>query len=490
MPVETGGAGRRDAVPVILSAPANSRGRVREGVTPARRVAFEVIRRTFEDGAWTDRAFRSAAERIGLQGRERAQAQRLSYGAVQMRGTADHVIALLAERDVADLAPPLLAALRLGCYELLFSDAQAPHAMVNESVELSKRAGRGPARLANAVLRRVARERPQLLGSLTDHAPEAAAVKHSHPEWIARLWWEELGAEVARGVLAADNVPAETALRVNVEPATRAQVVARLEAAGARVVGPSAGLLAPADVIVLDGPIGDGGAELIAAGDVVPQSRASAAVVDLLDPQPGERVLDLCAGPGIKASQMATRVAVGGEEGAPEGGQVIAVEIDSRRARETRELCDRLGALNVRIHLADAAEAELGSGYDRVLVDPPCSGLGTLAQRPDARWRRSAGDPARLGELQRVILRRGMAALRPGGVLAYSTCTISRRESEAVVAAELSSAGAHDFEALELGAAHPDLASPHDRRFLQTRPDRDRTSGFFIALLRRRAGGG
>ena len=127
-------------------------------VTPARKAAFEVIRRTFEDGAWTDRAFRSTAERYKLRGRDRAQAQRLSYGAVQMRASTDHVISALANREASDLDPPLLAALRLGCYELLFSDAQAPHAVVNESVELAKGAGRGPAKLANAVLRRVVGE--------------------------------------------------------------------------------------------------------------------------------------------------------------------------------------------------------------------------------------------------------------------------------------------------------------------------------------------
>jgi 16S rRNA (cytosine967-C5)-methyltransferase len=430
----------------------------------------------------------------------------MSYGAVQRRGTSDHVISRLTKRDAADLDPPLLAALRLGTYELLFSEHQAPHAVVNESVELSKGAGRGSAALANAVLRRVARERRPLLEGLTDHSPEAAAVKHSHPEWLARLWWDELGPASARGLLAADNAAAETALRVNVARTRRAQVVERLRDGGVRTAKLGSGLLAPRDVIVIDGPTGDVGVELIEAGLLVPQSRASAAVVALLDPQPGERVLDLCAGPGIKTSQIAARLAVargardseefwagsaggdlraGGEEGL-EPGEVVGVEIDPRRAAEARGVCERLGATNVRIEVADAGEAELGSGYDRVLVDPPCSGLGTLAQRPDARWRRAAGDPARLGELQRRILKRGMAALAPGGVLAYATCTISRRESEDVVVAELETADGGEFDAVDLGMAHPELASPHDRRFLQTRPDRDRTAGFFIALLRRR----
>jgi 16S rRNA (cytosine967-C5)-methyltransferase len=241
--------------------------------------------------------------------------------------------------------------------------------------------------------------------------------------------------------------------------------------------------LAAEDMIVIDGPTGDTGAEMIEVGDLVPQSRASAAVVALLDPQPGERVLDLCAGPGIKTAQLAARL------GATGGGELVAIEIDPRRAAEVRELCERVDAVNVQVQIGDATETELGSGYDRVLVDAPCSGLGTLAQRPDARWRRSADDLPRLAELQRRILRRGLAALRPGGVLAYATCTISRRESEDVVLAELNREQARDFEPVDLGAASPELASPHDGRFLQTRPDRDRTAGFFIALLRRVAPG-
>ncbi len=483
-----------------MSPASASRSTPAESVARSRRVAFEVIRRTFEDAAWTDRAFRATAERYGLEGRERAQAQRLSYGSVQMRATTDHLISRLSSRGIDDLDPPLLAALRLGTYELLFSGAAAPHAVVNESVELAKRAGRGPSRLANAVLRRVVREGPGMLNALTDEAPHAAAVKHSHPEWIARLWWDELGPEAARRLMAADNVPAETALRVNPLRSSREGAIEQLEAGGARVVTPGKGstnrpseLLSAPEILTIDGRTGDGAPELIEAGWLVPQSRASAAAVALLDPQPGERILDLCAGPGIKTAQIAARVmpsgaAAGGVADPGGAGEVHAVEIDPRRAAEARELCERAGVMNVRFQVADAAEAELDSGYDRVLVDPPCSGLGTLAQRPDARWRRSHADPERLGNLQRRILRRGLDALRPGGVLAYSTCTVSRAESETVVLAELDADAA--FEPVDLSATHPELASPHDRRFLQTRPDLDGTAGFFMALLRRRAGGG
>jgi 16S rRNA (cytosine967-C5)-methyltransferase len=185
-------------------------------------------------------------------------------------------------------------------------------------------------------------------------------------------------------------------------------------------------------------------------------------------------VLDLCAGPGIKASATAARVGASGE--------VVAVEIDEGRASQMRELCARLGADRVRIVEADAAEADLGAGYDRVLVDPPCSDLGTLAARPDARWRKSAEAIERVAALQGRILAAGARALRPGGTLVYATCTISARENEAVARDAL--AGSPTLAADDLGAAFGRLASALDPRFLQTRPDRDRTAGFFIARLR------
>ncbi len=450
----------------------------------ARRVAFGVLLRVFEEGAFADRAFRAAADRAGLAGRERAQAQRLAYGAVQRRGTADHLIERLAARDPGALDPPVRAALRLGVYELLFSERTPERAAVAEAVELAKTALRGrrgeaAAGLVNAVLRRVAREGRESLAALDERTPEGAAILHSLPAWLVRLWWRELGAEAALSLARAANEPAEVALRVNRLRAEPGRIAAELARAGEPVEPPpGGGLLAPRGALVVRGRMGPALRESIARGELVPQSRGSQAVVEALAPAPGERVLDLCAGPGIKTSAIAARV--------DPGGRVVAVELRPARARLIRELCARLGATGVEVQVADAAEGGGGDGgYDRVLVDPPCSDLGTLASRPDARWRKSAAAIARLGALQERILARGAEALRPGGTLVYSTCTISRRENEEVVSGVLA---AHpEIRADDLGAAEPALASAHDRRFLQIRPDRDRTDGFFIARLRREA---
>jgi 16S rRNA (cytosine967-C5)-methyltransferase len=451
-------------------------------VTPAREVAFEVIRRTFEGGSWADRALRATAERAGLEGRERGQAQRLAYGAVQRRGTSDHLIALLAERPAGELDPPVRAALRLGLYELLFAESVPDHAAVDQAVELAKRAGaRRGAGLVNAVLRRAAREGRVLLAELDDSDPEGAALVHSAPAWLARLWWDELGPLDARSLLASCNQPAETALRVNTLRHKPEQTLEALRSAGAAARRPDAAApLAAPEMLVLDGPLAGGVAERLEAGGLAPQSRGSAAVVELLAPGPGERLLDLCAGPGIKTGQIAARM--------KNRGELVSVEVDPGRAGQLRENMARLGASCVRVIEADASSAAVGEDYDRVLVDPPCSDLGTLASRPDARWRKSPEMIERVSELQAGILERASAALRPGGTLVYSTCTISRSENEARIEALVAAASTGVVPPLaldDLGKDFPQLASAANSRALQIRPDRDRTTGFFVARLRR-----
>jgi 16S rRNA (cytosine967-C5)-methyltransferase len=220
--------------------------------------------------------------------------------------------------------------------------------------------------------------------------------------------------------------------------------------------------------------------ERIAAGELTPQSRGSAAVVEVLDPQPGDHVLDLCAGPGIKTGQIAARMG--------DRGEVISVERDAGRAGEVAEQARRLGLRSVTVVEVDAAAPGMAPGFDRVLVDPPCSDLGALASRPDARWRKSPRGIERLAELQGQILRHGLEALRAGGTLVYSTCTISRREGEDLIEALSAQAAAGEapaFSVDDLGALAPGLASTHDSRCLQLRPDRDRTTGFFICRLKR-----
>jgi 16S rRNA (cytosine967-C5)-methyltransferase len=470
-------------------------------IAPARALAFATIRETFEQDAFTERAFRAGAERFALDGRERAQAQRLAYGAVQRRGTTDAAIEQLAGRSTRLLDPPLLAALRLGLYELLFSDGTPDHAAVDQAVELVKGAGAAHASgLVNAVLRRATRERADLTAALLedDSTPEAAAVAHSAPLWLARMWWQELGPESARSLLAACNQPPEVGIRVAPRSLRkksdkdacergapidfdREALLEKLSSAGIEAYAPEADWpLATPETIVIEGRTGEAVPNMVEAGELTPQSRGSAAVVEVLDPREGEHLLDLCAGPGIKTGQIAARMG--------DRGEVISIEIDPNRAEEVAAQARRLGLRSVTVIEADAAAIEMAPGFDRVLLDAPCSDLGALASRPDARWRKSPKTIERLVEIQERALLGAARVLRPGGALVYATCTISRRENEDRVAALLAAAAAGEVPALELedlGVRAPELVSPIEPRCLQLRPDRDRTTGFFIARLSR-----
>jgi 16S rRNA (cytosine967-C5)-methyltransferase len=454
-------------------------------VSPARALAFAVLRATFEEGAFTERAFRAEADQSGLGGRDRAQAQRLAYGSVQRRGTSDVAIERLAGRSIRLLDPPVLAALRLGIYELLFADATPDHAAVDQAVELAKGAGAAHASgLVNAVLRRAVRERAQLTAALLedDSTPAAAAVADSAPKWLAEMWWRELGPE-ARSTLAACNQRVEVAMRVNLLRTEREAMLARLRDVGVEASLPEAEWpLAAPEMIVIEGRTGEAVPAAIAAGELTPQSRGSTAVVEVLEPQEGDHVLDLCAGPGIKTGQIAERMG--------DRGEVISVELDPDRAAEVAAQATRLGLRSVTVIEADATKGAIGPGFDRVLLDAPCSDLGALASRPDARWRKSPKLIQRLTEVQDDLLRNAAEVLKPGGTLVYSTCTISRRENEERIARLLRASEAGDAPPLsldDLGARAPQLSAPAERRCLQLRPDRDRTTGFFIARLTRPA---
>jgi 16S rRNA (cytosine967-C5)-methyltransferase len=412
----------------------------------ARRVAFDVVRRVLEEDAWADRAFRSAADAAGLDERDRAFAMQLAYGTVQRARTLDHGIETLGRRPVRRLDRPVLAALRLGAYQLAFMGSVPRHAAVNEAVELVRGAGLERAvAFTNAVMRRLAAGLPALLAALPESTPQEAALRHSYPDWIAETWWRDLGADDAKALMRAGNEAPERCVRLN-----RRKVVSPDEWPGVR--DPD---LPDARVVER---IPD---EWLERGLVWPQSRGSQLAGLAVGARDGERTLDLCAAPGGKATQL--------------HGEVVAVERNEGRARELSETALRLGADNVRVVHADglALPADL-TGFDRALVDAPCSGLGTLSARPDLRWR---AEP--LPGLQLALLRAAVERVRPGGTVTYAVCTINARENEDVV-------DALGLELDDLGTLWPRFRHARRPELLLTLPHRDRTSGFFVARLRRR----
>ncbi|HYZ78734.1 MAG TPA: transcription antitermination factor NusB [Gaiellaceae bacterium] len=400
-------------------------------IAPARRAAYEVVRRVFEDEAYADRAFAAAA--AGLDARDRALAQRLAYGTVQRVRALDHAIETIGRRPVRKLDPPVRAALRLGAYQLAYLEGIPARAAANESVELVRAAGLERAvAFTNAVMRRLAEGIRPLLDSL----PEGP-LNHSYPDWIAEVWERDLGRDEALALMRAQNEPPETVVRV-----VRGQVE------GEPTDVPGAVRVARVDDRAL------------AEGRIWPQSRGSQLAGLAVGSREGERVLDLCAAPGGKATMLA--------------GEVVAVELHEGRARELEENVRRLGASSARVVHADALDLppEL-TGFDRALVDAPCSGLGVLAQRPDLRWRAKP-----LPELQLALLRAAAERVRPGGTILYAVCTLNADENEAVV--DASGLGVD----MSLADEWPAYRHPRRPEFLLTLPHRHGTSGFFVARLR------
>ena len=438
----------------------------------ARALAHEVLVRVETTDAFADVLLGERLARAELGGPDAALATRLVYGTLAWQGRLDHHLRALVHTSLDRLDPPVRAALRLGLYQLLFLDRIPDYAAVDASVRLARDAGRGATGLVNAVLRRAAARAPDL--SLPDPAGdplERLAVEWSHPRWLVERWASAFGmAELSR-LLAANNVPGPTAVRANRLRTTREALLAELGAAG---VHAAAGRWAE-DAIVVDGAA----AQLRAlpawrAGRLAFQGEGSQLITTLLGLRPGTRLLDACAAPGGKACH-ATAIL-------ERRGRVAALDRRSTGARRIRAEAGRLGAA-VEIAVGDARRPPFAGAFDAVLVDAPCSGLGTLRRHPELRWRRRPEDIARLATLQRDILSGVAPLVRPGGLLVYAVCTLTRQENEEVVA---SFCGAHRGFAVE-HAAHAagvpaELVTPEG--FLRTLPHRDGLDGFFAARMR------
>lgn len=441
-----------------------------------RALAYEVLTAVDEREAFADRALDARLRRAtALSNADRRLATELVYGTLRRRGTLDDCLQPSLRKPLERLDPELLRILRLGAYQILFLDRVPDHAAVNESVKLAGRFGpRGSGSLVNAALRALCRAQGKEGGELRSSRPGAAEA--DFPAWLVRMWERDLGRKKTGELMEALLLTPETVLRTNTLRADRSGLIERLAAEGVRAE--------PVDGLAQAVRLTDGGDVRRTAcyrkGFCVQQDGASQLIVEILDPRPGERVLDLCAAPGIKTTHMAERMA--------DQGLIVALDSNLARLRELAAGCRRMGVTAARPLCADGLGDRHplagGLAFDRVLVDAPCSGLGILRRNPERKWR-SPPDFDTLAGLQAGLIRAAALRVRPGGILVYSTCTVNREENEVIV--EEFASGNEDFV---LEEAAPFLPVPFQDLASETGQFRSwaRPTGldlFFAARLRR-----
>lgn len=447
-------------------------------VQPARRVAYEVLRAVRETDAYANLLLPSLITDARLGPADAGLATELAYGTLRQRRYYDRVLSLIVDRDLARLDPEVLDILRLGAHQLL-AMRTAPHAAVGESVELAVSAGKSSARgFVNGVLRTLSRTDPEqwrerALAGLTGDA--RLGVEYSHPDWIvaalrAALEADGRSAELEQ-LLAADNL----APRVSLVALPGLAAPEELGAPG--VVSPVAARSAGGDPAALPA-VASGRARVQDEG-----SQLAALTLSRVRPvEPGERWLDLCAGPGGKAALL-------GAEAARAGATLVANELVPARAGLVRRALAVLDpAPEVLVGDGTRFATEAPATFDRILLDAPCTGLGALRRRPEARWRKQPSDLADLTRVQAALLDAAVAALRPGGILAYVTCSPHPAETREITDAALvrhPDLTALDTPTVLAGIATRDLELA-DGTAAQLWPHRHGTDAMFIQLLERR----
>jgi 16S rRNA (cytosine967-C5)-methyltransferase len=446
----------------------------RQAHPDARAIAHEVLVRVETTDAFADVLLAARLATARLAPADQALVTRLVYGTLAWQGRLDHHLSGLVRGPLAGLDPPVRAALRLGLHQLLFLDRIPAYAAVDASVRLAGR-NRGAAGLVNAVLRRAAAAgRTGLpLPDATRDPLERLAVEWSHPHWLVARWAAELGDAELQDILAANNQRGPTAVRVHPGRGTRDVLAAELSAAGIET-RPSR--WAPDGLVLARGASRLRQLPAWRDGRFAFQGEASQLIAPLLGLTPGARVLDACAAPGGKAAHAATLL--GG------GGLVVGIEPRPGGIRRISAETARLGITHVATLVADARHPPLRPGFDAVLVDAPCTGLGTLRRHPEVRWRRRPDDVPRLAALQFDLLAGVAPLVRAGGVLVYAVCTLTREENEGVVSRFVD---AHPAFAVENVAPHAPTELVTPGGFLRTLPHRHGLDGFFAARLRARS---
>ena len=443
--------------------------------TNVRRLASEILLKVDIQKAYADRLLDQRINIQKLQERDRALLTELVYGTLRWRGAIDAHLSPHLRRPVAETDPFIRNLLRVTLYQLHFLDKIPDYAAVNEAVQIAKKhKGSKVAGFVNGALRNFLRRKKETSAPYpSDDSIATLAVEYSHPEWLVERWFDYFGLEAAKALMRANNERSPLVLRVNTLKSDRRALLELFEKNGVTAVATQR---SPEGVWVQSGSAVDG-LPGFHQGLFQVQGEASQLVTHLLAPQPGERVLDACAAPGGKSTHIAELM--------KDAGEVTAVDISTRGIEKICDNATRLGLTSICALRADASREFDGSYvryFDRILVDAPCSGLGTLRSHPEIKWHRSRCDIERLGRLQEKILDRVAPCLKPGGVIVYSTCTLTRDENEQVVESFLT---AHREFELENAAGYlPEQAqSMVQGSYFLALAHRHNTDGFFAARM-------
>ncbi|WP_051255852.1 RsmB/NOP family class I SAM-dependent RNA methyltransferase [Corynebacterium freiburgense] len=436
-------------------------------VDPPRIAAMDVLRQVREQDAYANLVLPNMLREREITGRDAAFATEITYGTLRNLGVLDAVIDAASTRPVDQIDPDLLDALRLGTYQLLYTRVE-PHAAVDTTVRLTVEKLKG---FANAVMRAITRSRRSTWFARLTPKEEipALAFKYAHPTWIAESFARTIGVEELGAALEGDSQ------RPKVHLAARPGEMSAEELA--LITGGEEGKYSPYAVYLDGGNPGDIAA--VRQGFAAVQDEGSQLIARAVTEAPllgvdTGRWLDLCAGPGGKAALMGALARI-------DGARVDAVEIAPHRAQLVEKLT--IG-LPVDVHIGDGRTPDLEPGFDRVLVDAPCSGLGALRRRPEARWRKQESDIAGLSVLQYDLLHAAYGLVRPGGVVVYSTCSPDLRETREIVDKAVAELGAEELDAKSLV---PGMENVGSERSVQMWPHRHGTDAMFFAVLRKPA---
>lgn len=461
-------------------------------IDPARETALKILYDINENGAYSNISLDRHMEEAGLKDLDKAFITEMVYGTIKWRLTIDWVISSYSTIKLKKISPWILNILRLGIYQLLYMNKIPVSAACNESVILARRYGhKASGGYVNAIMRKVAGQRENLpFPERSENLPEHLSVRYSHPLWMVKSWLDRYGAEFTEALLGANNGVAEFSIRVNTLKTDAEGLIQTLAEEGLPSIR---GDVATDGLIILpiqrgaDQSPRDTGKSVRAVrrlsahglGQLQVQDQSSMLVSQIMDPQPGEVVMDVCSAPGGKSTHMAQLM--------KDMGLVLARDIHPHKLKLVEEAAGRLGITIIRTELFDAAvlDGSMVQKVDRVLVDAPCTGFGIIRRKPDIKWTRSEKDKAEIVELQERILQTCSAYVKKGGTLIYSTCTLEPEENEEQVERFLKANP--DFIRVDISHRLPaklrkDSAS---KGYVQLYPNMDGVDGFFISSMRR-----